>query len=88
MKMLGNSAADAIGGLVPMVGDLFDFAFKSNRRNARLLMDYLDAQSAPPAAPSPAAKWRALAVSGLFLLAAIGLILWIWSLLLGGAASD
>lgn len=42
--MLRNSALDTLGGLVPVVGDIFDFAFKSNRRNAHLLLAHLDGQ--------------------------------------------
>lgn len=83
VRMLGNSATDAIGGLVPMIGDLFDFAFKSNRRNAKLLMDYLDSVDPPEVEASPASRFKALAISGLFLAAAIGLIVLLWSILLG-----
>lgn len=36
-RMLVNVAIDALVGAVPVVGDLFDFAYKSNRRNLRLL---------------------------------------------------
>lgn len=32
-----NIAIDAVVGSVPLVGDLFDFGFKANRRNAALL---------------------------------------------------
>jgi hypothetical protein len=36
-KMLTNVAADVVVGSVPLVGDLADIAFKSNRRNLKLL---------------------------------------------------
>ena len=36
LAMLGNILLDGIIGLIPLVGDLFDFAFKANLRNARL----------------------------------------------------
>ena len=36
-RMLGNVAVDFLIGSVPVAGDLFDFAWKANRRNARLL---------------------------------------------------
>ena len=39
--MIGNVAADFLLGSVPFVGDLFDVAFKANRRNARLLEQHL-----------------------------------------------
>ena len=41
-RMLGNVAADFAIGAVPLVGDLFDFAFKANRRNLRLLEQHFD----------------------------------------------
>jgi hypothetical protein len=37
LRMLGNVAVDTIGGTVPLAGDLFDVAFKSNLRNLALL---------------------------------------------------
>jgi hypothetical protein len=36
-RMLGNVGIDFVVGAIPLLGDLFDFAFKANRRNARLL---------------------------------------------------
>jgi hypothetical protein len=36
-RMVGNVAFDAVVGSVPVVGTLFDFAFKANRRNMKLL---------------------------------------------------
>ena len=40
-RMVGNVGADFLIGSVPFVGDLFDVAFKANRRNARLLEQHL-----------------------------------------------
>jgi hypothetical protein len=40
-RMLGNVGLDFVVGAIPFVGDLFDFAFKANRRNARLLEQHL-----------------------------------------------
>ena len=37
LRMLANVAVDTIGGTVPILGDLFDVAFKSNTRNVALL---------------------------------------------------
>jgi hypothetical protein len=36
-RMVGNVALDTVVGSVPVVGTLFDFAFKANRRNMTLL---------------------------------------------------
>lgn len=83
-KMVGNSVVDTLGGLVPGIGDLFDFAFKSNKRNAALLMEHLDTVDALPAAEHAGRGSRMLAVLlvGGFLAAAIGLLWWVWSWLL------
>jgi|SRR5688572_5332740 hypothetical protein len=35
-RMLANVAIDALAGAVPLLGDLFDVAFKANRRNIAL----------------------------------------------------
>ena len=37
IMMLGNLALDAIIGSIPIIGNIFDFAFKANQRNLRLL---------------------------------------------------
>ncbi|MBT8131774.1 MAG: DUF4112 domain-containing protein [Gammaproteobacteria bacterium] len=39
-RMVGNLALDTIVGAVPVLGDLFDFAFKSHQRNVDLLERY------------------------------------------------
>jgi len=41
-RMLGNVAIDGIVGAVPLVGDAFDVFWRANRRNVKLLRDYLD----------------------------------------------
>jgi hypothetical protein len=40
-KMLGNLAIDTGVGAIPIAGDVFDAAWKANRRNADLLRDWL-----------------------------------------------
>ncbi len=42
VRMVLNVALDALVGAIPVLGDLFDFAFKANLRNARLMEAYLD----------------------------------------------
>ena len=44
-RMLGNVGVDFLIGSVPIAGDLFDFAWKANRRNARLLEAHLSRRS-------------------------------------------
>ena len=38
-RMAGNVAVDFAVGTIPVVGDLFDFAFRSNVKNLQLLRD-------------------------------------------------
>jgi hypothetical protein len=40
--MLGNVALDAVFGTVPLVGDAFDVLWRANRRNMRLLHEWLE----------------------------------------------
>ncbi len=42
LKMAFNVLVDTVVGAVPLVGDLFDFAWKANNRNVSLLNQYLD----------------------------------------------
>ena len=41
-RMLGNVALDGVIGAVPLAGDAFDVIWRSNRRNMRLLRDWLE----------------------------------------------
>jgi hypothetical protein len=41
-RMLGNVALDSVVGAVPLIGDAFDVVWRANRRNMRLLQDWLD----------------------------------------------
>lgn len=41
-RMAGNVAVDTIGGAIPLVGDLFDVAFRANLKNVRLLRSHLE----------------------------------------------
>jgi hypothetical protein len=42
LRMLGNLVIDFLGGLLPIVGDVFDVAYKANLRNTSLLKRYLE----------------------------------------------
>jgi hypothetical protein len=44
-RMLANVGVDFVVGAIPFLGDLFDFAFKANRRNARLLEQHFGRQA-------------------------------------------
>jgi hypothetical protein len=44
-RMLANIGVDFMLGAVPLVGDALDFAWKANRKNARLLEQHLRGSS-------------------------------------------
>ena len=71
LRMLGNVAVDTIAGTVPLIGDLFDVAFKSNLRNVALLERAIER-------PTTTARTSRLMVAvtflGLVLLVAGGLV--------------
>lgn len=41
-RMAGNVAFDSAVGAIPLAGDLFDFLFRSNSRNLRIVKRHLD----------------------------------------------
>jgi uncharacterized protein DUF4112 len=41
-RMMANVAVDTLVGEIPLLGDLFDFGWKSNTRNIALLEQHLD----------------------------------------------
>jgi len=92
--MAGNVAVDLLGGYVPVAGDVFDVAFKCNRRNVDLLLEHFDFQrpdegsrSLPGRLPDDASgRWRlyllaAALLVGLFVLALapLALLWWLFS---------
>jgi hypothetical protein len=86
VRMLANVAVDTVGGTVPLVGDAFDVAFKSNTRNLALLERTL----AVPARDVERASRVAVIATlvGLALLAIGGLVLAVFVIRwLVGAAS-
>lgn len=40
-RMAGNVVLDTLAGAIPLLGDVFDFGFKANRRNLRTLESFL-----------------------------------------------
>jgi Domain of unknown function (DUF4112) len=44
LRMIANIGIDAVGGAIPIVGDIFDMAWKANKKNAALLHAYLASQ--------------------------------------------
>jgi hypothetical protein len=41
-RMAGNVGIDALLGAVPLAGDLFDFLYRSNTRNLKIIRKHLD----------------------------------------------
>ncbi len=41
-RMAGNVGFDALLGVVPVAGDLFDFLYRSNSRNLKIIKRHLD----------------------------------------------
>lgn len=65
LRMAGNVALEALVGVVPLAGDLFDAAFKANLRNVRLLRGHLDA---PEPVRRSSRRWAGGIIAGLVLL--------------------
>lgn len=83
MRMSANTAIDAILGAVPVIGDLFDFAFKANRRNLDLLQSHL---AEPRRTRRVSLGWLAM-VGGVSLLILVSVLMllgrvveWLWNL--------
>ena len=83
MRMSANTAIDAILGAVPVIGDLFDFAFKANRRNLDLLQSHL---AEPRRTRRVSLGWLAVVgAATLLLLVSVLMLLgrvveWLWNL--------
>jgi hypothetical protein len=80
-RMAANVAVDYIAGSVPFVGDLFDAAWKSNRKNVELLRERA-AVSAEEARSGRLSDWLFLGVLfiGLLALLAASLAFTLWLL--------
>ena len=70
-RMLGNVLLDTVVGSVPVLGTVFDVAYKANNRNVRLLREhYAEGKHTGSAAPV-----IAIALAGLLIIGALGLYL-------------
>lgn len=86
IRMTWNVLLEVIVGTIPFIGDLFDFAWKANARNARLLEQHL----ANPRTSRRADQAFALVLIGVILLAimaAIGISVWILGVLFSALAN-
>lgn len=75
LRMAGNYILDALVGVIPLLGDLFDFGFKANRRNVNMLKRYYSSDK-----PRPSAKWSVALFGILFFVAFIFMIWGVWKL--------
>ena len=57
-RMLGNVGVDFVIGAIPLLGDLFDFVWKANRKNALLLEQHLTRQADKARATGPERNYR------------------------------
>jgi len=62
VRMVINLLVDAGVGTIPIAGDLFDFAFKANIRNQRLLMKWLEQSRTRGAGPGEPSAGQRVAV--------------------------
>lgn len=82
-RMIGNVALEFVIGTIPVLGDLFDFAFKANLRNLALMEQYLVNER--QVRRSSRVRVLATLVLGLALLALLlflvfRLVQWLWAL--------
>ena len=79
-RMGVNILIEAVLGSIPVFGDLFDFAFKANARNYRLLERYLDATrtstSSAVVVIGTVAAMLLLPILGLLAIAGAAIVFW------------
>jgi hypothetical protein len=81
-RMVGNVVIDVAVGSIPLLGDVFDVAFRANSKNLRLLESWLDR-------PAGTRRASTMAVAAALLALAIVIALAVWgAIALGGAILD
>ncbi len=87
LRIAGNVALDAGLGAVPVIGDIFDFAWKANLRNVALLERHL---AAPGQAGRADRSFVVLVIFGVLVvvvgLLVLGILLTLWTLRALGVA--
>jgi len=80
IRIAGNVALDAAVGAIPLLGDIFDFAWKANLRNVALLERHL---AAPDRAERADRSFVLLLIGGVVVMAlgslALGILLTRWA---------
>jgi len=70
-QMIVNMIIEGVIGAIPFFGDIFDFIFKSNRRNVRLMRNYFED-------PKETAERSASSVIGLLVVLFFVFLMTIW----------
>ena len=79
LRMVLNVATETVVGAIPLLGDLFDVAWRANLRNTALLERHLGAPAATRAASRRANGWTIAGVVLALLLLAVGAaVLTVW----------
>ena len=76
LRMIANWALNALIGAIPVIGDLFSFWYKSNRRNHELLRAHLNDTVGEPAESQGWAPVIILVVVAITVLAFISAVMW------------
>lgn len=73
LRMLLNVGLDTLVGSLPFVGDVFDFVFKANRKNLRLIEQHSERGEKKPAVRD----YVIMGAAGLFAVASVLVPLWL-----------
>ena len=76
LRMIANWALNALIGAIPILGDIFSFWYKSNRRNHVLLRAHLDETVGEDAEKQGWAPVIILIIVALLVFASIGAVAW------------
>lgn len=77
LRMALNIILESVVGVVPVFGDLFDFAFKANQRNVKLMLDYFEQP-----VPTKRRSTTVLVITVLGIVAVLVLVVWLFIALL------
>ncbi len=77
LRMALNIVLESLVGVIPVFGDLFDFAFKANQRNVQLMLDYFEQP-----VPTKRRSTTVLVITVLAIVAMLVLIVWLFIALL------
>lgn len=86
IRMLFNVALDVLIGSIPLVGDIFDFGWKANVRNVRLIQRFVMEPDEVRRESNWRVGWVSVASSIVVLIVIVLLIWMVW--LLGGLIID